>query len=46
MVWNPKESNFSMDESQTNNIHQISNKKNAIFIAPYIEEEVKKVVSK
>jgi len=40
----PEEGNFSLDESRTNDIPQISNEKNNLLIAPYSEEEIRKLV--
>jgi hypothetical protein len=49
-IWNknlfgaPEEGNFSMDESRTNDIPQVSLEENAFLSAEYSEEEVKKAV--
>ena len=34
-----------MDESRTNDIHQVSDEENDLLTAPYSEEEVRKAVS-
>ena len=38
----PDEGNFTLDESQTEDIPQVSNEENAFLIAPFSEEEIKK----
>jgi hypothetical protein len=40
----PEEGNFSMDESQTTDIPQVSIEENNLLTAPYFEEEVKKAI--
>jgi hypothetical protein len=40
----PKEANFSLDESQTGDIPQVSNEENAFLTAPFTEEEVRKAI--
>ena len=40
----PEEGNFSMDESRTEDIPQVSEEENNHLTAPYTEEEVKKAV--
>ena len=40
----PEEGNFSMDESQTEDIPQVSDEENAHLTAPFCEDEVKKAV--
>jgi hypothetical protein len=40
----PDEGNFSMDETQIDNITQISDEENNLLTAPHIEEEVQKAV--
>ena len=40
----PQEGNFSMDESRTDDIPQVSDEENNLLTAPYSEEEVRKAV--
>ena len=40
----PDVDNFSLDETQTDDIPQVSDQENAHLIAPFSMEEVKKVV--
>jgi hypothetical protein len=40
----PEEGNFSMDETRTDNILQVTVEENNLLVAPYTEEKVKKVV--
>jgi hypothetical protein len=40
----PEESSFSLDETQKDDIPQISMEENGLLTAPYSEEEVKKTV--
>jgi mannosylglycoprotein endo-beta-mannosidase len=40
----PEEANFSLDESQTGDIPQVSNEENAFLTAPFTEEEVRKAI--
>lgn len=40
----PEEGNFSMDESRTDDIPQVSDEQNGLLTAPYSEEEVRKAV--
>jgi hypothetical protein len=40
----PEEGNFSMDESQTHDIPQVSDVENSLLTTPYIEDEIKQVV--
>jgi hypothetical protein len=40
----PEESSFSLEESQTDDIPQVSMEENGLLTAPYSEEEVKRVV--
>jgi mannosylglycoprotein endo-beta-mannosidase len=40
----PDEGNFSMDETRTDDIPQVSVEENGLLTAPYSEDEVKKVV--
>jgi hypothetical protein len=40
----PEEISFSLKESQTDDIPQVSMEENGLLTAPYSEEEVKKVV--
>jgi hypothetical protein len=40
----PEEGNFSMDETQTNNIPQVSIEENNFLTSLYTEEEVRNVV--
>ena len=40
----PEEGNFSMDESRTDDIPQVSDEENSLLSAPYSEDEVKKAV--
>jgi hypothetical protein len=40
----PEESSFSLDETQTDDIPQVSIEENGLLTAPYSEEEVKKAV--
>ena len=40
----PEEGNFSMDESRTDDIPQVSDAENSLLTAPFSEEEVRKAV--
>ena len=40
----PEEGNFSMDETRTDDIPQVSDEENNLLTAPYSEEEVRKAV--
>jgi hypothetical protein len=40
----PEESSFSLEESQTDDIPQVSMEENGLLTAPYLEDEVKKAV--
>ena len=40
----PEECTFSLDESRTNDIAQVSNEENSLLTAPYNEDEVRKAV--
>jgi hypothetical protein len=40
----PEESSFTLDETQTDDIPQVSMEENGFLTAPYLEEEVKKAV--
>jgi hypothetical protein len=40
----PEESSFSLDETQTDDIPQVSIEENGLLTAPYSKEEVKKAV--
>jgi hypothetical protein len=40
----PEEGSFSLDESRTADIPQVSDEENDLLTAPYSEEEVKKAV--
>ena len=40
----PEEENFTMDESRTDDIPQVSDEENSLLTAPYSEEEVRKAV--
>ena len=44
MFGEPKEGNFSMDESQIDDITQVSDEENAHLTAPFSEEEVKQAI--
>nr|XP_045089534.1 uncharacterized protein LOC123497248 [Aegilops tauschii subsp. strangulata] len=41
----PEEGNFSMDESRTNDIRQVSDEEKSLLTAPYSEEEVRKATA-
>jgi hypothetical protein len=40
----PEEGNFSMEETRTNDIPQVSMEENNLLTAEYSEEEVRKIV--
>ena len=40
----PEEGSFTLDESRTDDITQVSVEENSLLIAPYSEEEVRKAV--
>jgi hypothetical protein len=40
----PKEGNFSLDETRTDDIPQVSNEENDLLTAEYSEEEVRKAI--
>jgi hypothetical protein len=40
----PEEGNFSMDESRTADIPQVTIDENDLLIAPYSEDEVRKTI--
>jgi hypothetical protein len=44
LLGSSEESSFSLDETQTDDIPQVSMEENGLLTAPYSEEEVKKTV--
>jgi hypothetical protein len=40
----PEEEKLSMDESRTDDIHQVSDVESSFLTAPYTEEQIKRVV--
>jgi hypothetical protein len=44
MFWEPEEGNFSMDESRTVDIPQVSGEDNDLLTAPYSKDEVRAAI--